>query len=117
MKDILLTSDGDLKINDFGDIALTDSVRQAVRIRLQWFFGEWRFGPQYGVPYYEDVLIKNPDRKQIRRIIRDETNMVDEVLDVRNIIIYVDKPERKARITFDVVTDEETYREEVLIYV
>jgi hypothetical protein len=34
MKDILLTSDGDLKIDEQGDISLTDSIRQAIRIRL-----------------------------------------------------------------------------------
>ena len=43
MKDILLTLDGDLSVSERGDIALTDGVRQSVRIRLQWFLGEWRF--------------------------------------------------------------------------
>ena len=117
MKDILLTPDGDLFINENGDITLTDSVRQAVRIRLQWFFNEWRFAPQYGVPYFEDILIKNPDIERVRRIIRDEAASVDEVQDVQNIRIAVNKAERTAQVTLDIVIAEETYREEVLIYV
>jgi len=115
MKDILLTPDGDLLISDFGGVSLTDSVRQAVRIRLLWFFGEWRFWPETGVPYYENILVKNPNMEYVRRIIRDEVTSVDEVLDARNIRIDVDYPARKAQITLDVVIAEETYREEVII--
>lgn|GEM_PF-3755842 len=57
--DILLTPDGDLNITENGDIQLPESVRQAIRIRLLWFFSEWRFAPEIGVPYFEDFLIKN----------------------------------------------------------
>ena len=117
MLDILLTPDGDLHITETGDISLTDSVRQAVRIRLLWFFDEWRFWPATGVPYYEEILVKNPNLDRIRRIVRDEAMSVDEVLDVKNIKIDLDKPARKAKITFEVVTAEETYREELMISV
>jgi len=117
MKDILLTPDGDLNINEWGDISLTDSVRQAVRVRLQWFFNEWRFAPQFGVPYFEDILIKNPDLERVRQIIRDEALSVDEVQDARNITIRVDRPARSALVTLEIVVAEEIYREEVLIYV
>ncbi len=114
MKDILLDGNGDLQITD-GDIALTDSVRQAVRVRLLWFFGEWRFAPQYGIPYFEDILIKNPDIEKIKQIVRSEALTVDEVIDVKNITVTVDKQTRSALIIIDIVTAEETYREEVLI--
>lgn len=77
----------------------------------------WRFAPQYGVPYFEDILIKAPDIERIRRIVRDEAMSVDEVTDARNITVTVDKPARRASIWLDVVTDGETYREEVEIYV
>ena len=116
MKDILLTLDGDLSIDEFGDISLTDSVRQAVRIRLLWFLEEWRFAPTFGVPYFESVFIKNPSLAQIRSIIRKEVISVDEVLDARNISIDFDRVKRTARITLDIVTAEETYREEVPIH-
>ena len=116
MIDILLTPDGDVSITPDGDIKLTNGVCQAVRIRLQWFFNEWRFLPQYGVPYFEDILIKKPNTEQIRRIIRDEVISVDEVLDARNIIINIDKPARSAKITLDIVTAGETFRQEVQIY-
>ena len=50
MYDLKLNESGDLEVNDFGDVMLTQSVRQAVLIRLRWLFGEWRFAPEAGVP-------------------------------------------------------------------
>jgi hypothetical protein len=82
-----------------------------------WFFNEWRFAPPFGVPYFEEILIKNPDIERIRRIVRDEVLSVDDVLDAQNIRITVNAPARSAVIALDIVTAEETYREEVLIYV
>ena len=117
MKDILLTPDGDLKIDEWGDISITDSVRQAVRVRLQWFFSEWRFAPQYGVPYFEEILIKNPNDRRVRAIIRDETLTVDEVLDAKNITVTLNRLTRQATIALDIVTTEETFRMEVPINV
>ena len=115
MLDILLTPDGDLRVTEWGDIGLTESIRQAIRIRLLWFFEEWRFAPQYGVPYYEAILIKNPNLERIRRIIKNEVQSVDGVTSARNIRIDHDKSSRKARIFYEAVVGEETYREEVEI--
>lgn len=117
MTDILLTSEGDLNITEDGDIALTESVKQAVKIRLQWFQNEWRFSPEEGIPYFEDILIKSPDISQISRLIRDKVLSIDEVLDVKNIKIAVDRSKRTAKATMDIALDNETYREEVLIHV
>ena len=117
MKDILLTYDGDLHLNEYGDIEITDSVRQAVRIRLLWFFSEWRFAPGFGVPYFEEILVKKPNLLRIKRIIRDEAMSVDEVRDVQNISIDLNKTKRAAIVSLDIVTAEETFREEVEIIV
>ncbi len=117
MKDILLTPDGDLYINGNGSIEITDSVSQAIKIRLQWFFGEWRFAPQYGIPYWEEILVKNPNIPKIRRIIRSEVLSVDEVTEVSNIRIDYNAQTREAAVSFDAYVNEEVYREEVIINV
>ena len=113
--DILLTANGDLHISESGDISLTESIRQAVRIRLLWFFAEWRFAPELGVPYFEDILIKNPNPNRIRAIIRREAMSVQAVRDVLDIQANIDAQSRTARISFTAVTAEETYREELNI--
>lgn len=115
MTDILLTPYGDLNITEFGDITLTESVRQAVRIRLLWFFSEWRLGPEFGVPYFEEFFIKNPNIMLIRSIVREQVKSVDDVIEVRNLSIDLNKQTRLLVIRFIFVTSEETYREEVMV--
>jgi len=116
MLDMLLDSGGDLYVGEGGDIALTESVRQAVKIRLLWFLGEWRFEPEYGIPYYEEILIKNLDLEFARQAIRDEAVSVEGVLDVLDIGISVQKPSRNAAVSLTVVTDEGAYREELAVH-
>ena len=50
MIDLKLDATGDLELSAAGDISATDSIVQAVRIRLLWFFGEWRLMPSLGFP-------------------------------------------------------------------
>ena len=38
MVDIKLNRDGDIDVSAVGDISLTESVRQAVLIRLRWIY-------------------------------------------------------------------------------
>ena len=58
--DILLDSNGDLAFKGT-DIVLANSVRQKIKIRLKWFFQEWRWDDEAGVPYFEYLFVKNPD--------------------------------------------------------
>lgn len=98
MKDILLDSNGDILLNDAGDIQFTDSVQQAISIRLKWFAKEWRLGPDFGIPYYEEVFIKNPSKLLLEQRMQDEIMEVAEVekitafnlnLDSRTRVLYV----------------------------
>lgn len=66
MVDIRLDKNGDIDVSAVGDIFITESVRQAVLIRLRWFFGEWRLGPEMGFKWFEEVFVKNPNLVKIR---------------------------------------------------
>lgn len=115
MKDILLDSSGDLKITDTGDIVITDSVRQAILIRLRWFLREWRLGPSIGMDYWGTILVKNPNLVKIRQAIRNEILSVDEVIAVNEVKVEYDPKARVCSVRYEAVTTEETFREEVKI--
>lgn len=116
MLDILLDPGGDLKVSETGDISLTQSVRQAIRIRLLWFLGEWRLGPLMGLDYWGTVLVKNPNMVKIRQAIRNEILSVDEVTNVNDVQLIHDKKARTLLVRYEAVTDEETIRDEVSIH-
>lgn len=114
MKDLLIDKNGDLVVNSSTGVSITDSVAQAITIRLKWFFNEWRFSPQYGVPYFEEILVKNPNNLRVRQIIRDEILSVEEVEQVVRLDISM-KHDRKALISFSVIASGIQSEMEVLI--
>lgn len=118
MFDLKLTSSGDLDINELGDVSTTSSVSQAVAVRLRWFLGEWRLGPTFGLPYYEEVFVKNPNLTKIKFLLRELVIGVEGVSDVTKIEIELDRKTRRAQIAVAFVADgyPENYNEEVIIY-
>lgn len=60
MKDLKLdTTTNDLIVN--GALVVDkDHVRQALKIRLQFFLGEWFLDLTAGVPYYQTIFKKQP---------------------------------------------------------
>lgn len=113
MFDLKITSAGDLHIDDVGDVEMTDSIRQAVLIRLRWFADEWRLGQGLGFPYFEEVLVKNPNIVKIKYLIRDEVMSVDGVTSVESVDIDVDSKTRCAKIYVAFTAGEDSYKEEV----
>jgi len=107
MKDILLDDNGDLNLSDTGDIQFTDSVKQAIAIRLRWFQNEWKLGPELGIPYYEEVFIKNPSTLLLEDRIMEAIYDVDEVDDIESLVLNLDRYTRVLSITYRVIAGEE----------
>lgn len=117
MKDLLLTDDEDLYLSASGDVEFTDSVIQAIKIRLKWFEGEWRINPDYGMPYYDDVFVKNPSVALLESRIRKEILTVDEVVSVDSVSVGIDSETRKATVKFTATTTDGTKSGEVSLNV
>ena len=116
MRDIMLNENWDIKIGENADITLVDSPLQEVMIRLQWFAGEWIFGTERGIPYYEHILVKQPNEQHIRSLIKNEIMKVEAVEEVGEISVEVDRRTRKGTIRFEIRLEGEYYREEVKIH-
>lgn len=115
LMDIMLDSGGDLLVTKVGDIVLENSTVQKIRIRLLWFEGEWRWNVDEGLPYMENLLVKNPDTDYFESIVREKIFEVDEVVDVKDVHITYDNKTRDAVIRYVALTDHETIKEEVRI--
>lgn len=113
--DILLNHDGDLYISQNGDICLEASTRQKIMIRLRWLESEWRWNREEGLPYFDSLLIKNPDIEAFESAVREKIFEVDEVTDVKEVSITFDNRTRQARLFFVAETDLETIKGEVVI--
>lgn len=115
MKDMALSENGDIFIDDSGNAIIVDSldeVKQRLHTRLLRFLGEWYLNTTLGVPYIQDILIKNPSQStvinNIKKIIL-ETQEVTAITsfemrlatDSNNNIV-----QRSVIIDFDALTDQ-----------
>jgi hypothetical protein len=96
-----------------GDLAqplhmITDSltaIAQRVRIALQFFLGEWFLDLSVGVPYYERILVKNPDVRNVQSIIRKTILNVQGIRSLLSLKLSYDSSIRKLTITYTANTD------------
>lgn len=116
MLDIKLTKDGDIDVSALGDVSLTNSIQQAVLVRLRWIYNEWRLGPELGFPWFEEVFIKNPNTVKIRQLIRDEIMSVDGVTGAEVTQVEYDRQKRAIRFAYICKVGDERFREEVTLY-
>jgi hypothetical protein len=102
---------GDLKLVK-GDIVWViekiDQVVQQARIRLLSFRGDWFLDLREGVPYFEDVLVKNPNAGRIRAIMRQSLLGIPSVIRVPDLVLAFDKAQRLLRIRWSLVLDDGT---------
>lgn len=82
--DFALNEDGD-EYADATGLAMTgdlDGIRQQVELRLGFFKGEWFLDEEAGLPWYEEILVKNPNLIRIRDIFRTAILSVNGISDV-----------------------------------
>jgi hypothetical protein len=107
MYDIALSvATHDLIIKD-GDLILIDNaerVSQQIKIKLRSFLGEWFLDTTYGVPYLEEILIKNPSLNNIRNILRTQILDVDDVAAVTSLELSLNSSARTLTVTFECQT-------------
>jgi len=115
--DIKLNSDNDIDILN-GVVSLNnedENVFQELNIRLQFFSGEWFLDIFAGIPYVEQILVKNPDIEQIKAIFVKEildTDLVDEIV---YLYLDFDSENRSLRIDFSVRANGNTIEKTVEI--
>lgn len=62
----LLITDGDLSV-----MSNDGSIRQNLKQRLLLFLGEWFLDTTQGVPYYQYILVKNPNLDLVEATFKD----------------------------------------------
>ncbi len=104
MNDLKLGVDGDLEMNKMGDLQLTmkgDAVRQYVQQRLRTFLGEWFLDLDVGVPYFQDILVKNPNINQIDGIFKNIILTTPGVVELLSFTMDFDQTVRSLTVEFE----------------
>lgn len=108
---------GDLYINSLGDLGYlknttsSEKVRatiQGIGQRLKQFRGEWFMNLLEGVPYFQEILIKNPDIPIIRGLIYRAIITYPGIVRVDELTLDFDKSARSLTISFNCTLDDGT---------
>ena len=95
----LLVEGQDLRLVD-----KEDRVAQQIRIRLKSFLGEWFLDTSYGVPYYQQILIKAPDRAIIAGIFREKIITTPGVQELQAFALDYEEQTRQLTVTAQIKT-------------
>lgn len=93
-----LTHDLDLSTNDAEIIDGVDAIAQNLRIRYRFFLGEWFLDVRQGIPYYERILIKNPEFADVNAILREVALTTPGVAEVDRFDSEFDGASRELRV-------------------
>ena len=119
MSDFNITAQGDLQLigHQINLVSGTDAIAQQIQIRCKFFLGEFFLNQQLGIPYYREILIKNPNLAVIRDIFRQAIEGVPGIDRVVDLDATIDNATRTLRLSFSAIldTDEELVFEPFII--
>ena len=103
MSDLSLdTTTGDL-IFVGGDLVLNaalESIRQNLQSRISFFLGEWFLDVDDGLPYYQEVLKKNPDPVVLDGVFKFVILATPGVLGLDEFDMSLDTSAREFKLSF-----------------
>ena len=85
-----------------------DAVAQQIKIVLKTFMGEWFLDTTVGIPYFEDILKKNPRSEVVETVLRGKIASVTGVTRVTAFGISIDNRLRTMTINYSAETNEGT---------
>lgn len=85
-----------------------DAVIQRIRQRFRMFRGEWFLDKRLGIPYYEEILVKNPDVGVVTTIFRQVLTDTPGVARVASMKARVDRGARELVTSFEAVLEDPT---------
>lgn len=117
MFDLKLNSQHDLFFKE-NRLVLTDganAIAQRIKIVLLTFAGEWFLDISRGLPYFDEILVKNPNSTRVYAIFRHQIANVKGVKRVMNLTLSVDRKSRTLLVEFEAESAEGTIKDKISI--
>lgn len=106
MADIKLDINGDLDLST-GDLVIITGIEataQRLRRKLKFFLSEWFLDTRLGIPYFESILVKNPQTNVILSIYRKAITTDEAVVSLSDLVLEYDGGNRSLSVTFHAET-------------
>ena len=83
----------------------TDAIRQHLAQRLKTFMGEWFLDLRIGVPYLQQVMVKNPDPIVLDSVFKAEIIATPGIVELTEFTLQMDARLRQLLLSFTAATD------------
>ena len=113
----LRVTNGDIAIENNNLVLIDgeDSLLQRIRSNILFFRGEWFADRTRGVPWFQDVFVKNPNPSVLNAIFGDVIRGVQGVRSLDLLTFDLDSETRQLTIQFQVSTDDDTLTGDVIL--
>lgn len=91
------------------------ATAQRIKIRLKMFLGEWFLDTAAGVPYYEDILVKNPDLNLVKADLQQQILTTPEVIELLSFDMQLINQTRTLNVTFAASTTSGLVEDELVL--
>lgn len=85
---------------------LAEEVAQRLRIRLQFFKGEWFLDTREGIPYFQTVLVKGTSEQTIRAIFSQVVRSTAGILSLDTLTTSFAPPSRTLSLDFTATLED-----------
>ena len=118
--DLTLDANHDLDLTDeqLNLVSGPNATAQKLKIRLQLIKGEYALDTDVGIPYFQKILVKNPDLQVVRGLYRRAITSCPGVKELTQFELTVDGRTRTATLIFTVIDENDetiTYTEELVL--
>lgn len=106
MKDLQLDDQGDITIlaGDLEIVSGIDWIAQDIEQQMQFFSGEWFLDTTQGFPYFQFVLVKNPNLDIIQALFQDKICQISGVKELNGFQFGYDGNTRSVTIDLQAKT-------------
>jgi hypothetical protein len=111
VRNLALDANGELVLSK-GNLTLVSdgpAIQQAIQTQLRTFLGEWFLDdpvtPKIGVPYFQSVLVKNPNVGLLRKTFNDAILAVKGVKSVTELDLRYVSSTRSLTVVWRATTD------------
>ncbi len=108
MADLALDNDGDLDISgaELSIVRDDDALVQHCQIRFRLVKGEWFLDTRVGMPYFEKILVKNPDTVVIGALFRKAILEQPGIVEITRFELEFDSAARQLSLAFTAKKDD-----------
>ena len=102
MSDLALDNTGDLLVESdaLSLVEGDDAIVQQLTVRFRFVLGEWFLDTRIGIPYFGDILIKNPELSRVRAIFQETVLTTPGVASLEEFNLTFEAAARKLVVSF-----------------